>query len=246
MSSSFDLLDRLFTESATPPGIANVLLSHIRKKTGVFDPYATIKYREYKEAVQAIKVLEKSCGNTLEDLVRLSALGNSTDFFTGGTFNEKSFLFDGAMDKIRDAVYIYENEILMLGDNMGDFIFDIPLVRFLEKEGKTVFYAAKERPVQNDLSMEDVVKLDLVSMHGRILSTGKADVGLTGHDMSGEIERLWKGGGPVIAKGMGNFESISEFDGERQVVYIMKVKCPAVARALNREVGTYIAHPGGE
>lgn len=60
--------------------------------------------------------------------------------------------------------------------------------------------------------------------------------------ITGLVERSWKGGGPVIAKGMGNFETISEFDDERQVVYIMKVKCPAVAHAARSEIGTYIAH----
>jgi len=33
-----------------------------------------------------------------------------------------------------------------------------------------------------------------------------------------------------------------EFNGPCQVVYIMKVKCPAVARAVGSDIGTYIAH----
>jgi damage-control phosphatase, subfamily I len=44
----------------------------------------------------------------------------------------------------------------------------------------------------------------------------------------------------VIAKGMGNYETISEYDGERPVAYIMKAKCSSVAKALGRNVGDYI------
>ena len=50
----------------------------------------------------------------------------------------------------------------------------------------------------------------------------------------------------IIAKGMGNYETISEFDGERPVVYVMNVKCVSVAEALNRRVGEYIAIMGEE
>ena len=39
----------------------------------------------------------------------------------------------------------------------------------------------------------------------------------------------------VIAKGMGNYETISEFDHERPVVYVLKVKCRTVAETLGRK-----------
>jgi len=242
LNSSLKLLDGLFVDGATPPAIADTLLAHIRQTTGVWDPYATIKYREYREAMKIMEGLKSSPGNSLEDVLRLSALGNSTDYFTGGSFRQDHLALRGDMDKLADAIYINGNEILVLGDNMGDFIFDLPLVRFLEKEGKRVFYTVREHPAQNDLSMEDVRRLGLTAMHPRIISTGKANVGLPRGDIAGEIERLWKSDAPVIAKGMGNFETISEFDEERQVVYIMKVKCPAVARALDSDIGTYLVH----
>ena len=49
----------------------------------------------------------------------------------------------------------------------------------------------------------------------------------------------------IIAKGMGNYESISEFDRERPVVYVMKVKCRTVAEAWDKGSATYIAIAGG-
>ena len=241
MSSSLALLDRLYTPDATPPAIANMLLDHIRRKTGVYDPYATIKYLEYKEALSFMRNLRDKRPVSLSDHIQLSALGNSTDFFTGGSFHPGSFVFEGDMERIENILISGEDEILMLGDNMGDLVFDQPLASFLEERGKTVFYAVKGSPVQNDVSLEDIARHDLGSVYSYILSTEKAHVGLSGEDITGPIERLWTGGGPVIAKGMGNFETIGEFDDERQVIYIMKVKCPAVAEAVQSWIGTYIA-----
>jgi uncharacterized protein with ATP-grasp and redox domains len=242
LDSSLSLLEDLFDADATPPWVADRLLAHIRRRTGVWDPYASVKHREYREAQAAVRGL---CGKTddcLEDFMRLSALGNSTDYFTGGTFTGEVPVLEGDVDRAAAAVSGEHGEILMLGDNIGDFVFDLPLLRFLGRSGRKVFYAVREHPAQNDLSMEDVRRLGLQDLYPRIISTGKANVGLPRESIAGEIERLWKGKGPVIAKGMGNFETISEFDGERQVVYIMKVKCPAVARAVGSDVGTYIAH----
>jgi len=134
----------------------------------------------------------------------------------------------------------------MIGDNTGDFIFDMPLVEYLEKKGKQVYYAVREKPVQNDLSMEDVERFGLHEIFGRIISTGTDEVGMKKEDLSGTIKALWESDAVVIAKGMGNYETISGFHNERPVIYIMKVKCPAVAYSIGQNEGTYIALTGGE
>ena len=65
-------------------------------------------------------------------------------------------------------------------------------------------------------------------------------------DLRGTVKALWESDAVVIAKGMGNFETISGFHNERPVIYIMKAKCPAVAHAIGQDEGTYIALTGGE
>lgn len=240
--SSLGLLDELFTEGATPPSIANRLLSHIRRGSGVQDPFATAKYRELRDALDSVQRLRVEYGTSLEGLLHLSALGNSKDHFVDVSREEGNFFFSGDMDKFREEIYTKGNEILFLGDNIGDFIYDVPLIRYLVDGGKRVYYAVKEHPVQNDLSMEDVHRFGLAEMHRDIISTAGGRVGLAREDISGEVERLWNTDAPVIAKGMGNYETISEFDGERPVAYIMKIKCPAVSEELGLGVGTYTVY----
>jgi uncharacterized protein with ATP-grasp and redox domains len=119
------------------------------------------------------------------------------------------------------------------------------LIRFLEEQGKRVHYAVKEGPVQNDLSMADVKLHGLPALFGNIMSTGTDEVGIRREQMQGRVKELWESDALVIAKGMGNYETISEFDEERPVLYILKAKCKTVAEALGRGVGEHTSFIGG-
>jgi uncharacterized protein with ATP-grasp and redox domains len=173
-------------------------------------------------------------------------MGNSMDFFIDSTYDPDNFLFGGNVDKMKDLIYIKGKDVLMIGDNIGDFIFDMPLVEHLKERGKHVFYAVREEPVQNDLSMKDVDRFGLKNIYSHIISLGTDEVGLRKEDLKGTVRELWESNAAVIAKGMGNFETISAFHHERPVMYIMKVKCPAIAHAVGQRVGTYITLSGGE
>jgi damage-control phosphatase, subfamily I len=245
-SECFHLIEQLWGPDSTPPAISNKVLKHIKHKTGILDPYKSIKSQEFAEAVRAFQEIRSYFADSLEAAVQLSALGNSMDFFINGQYDLNNFNFVGTMDKIEDTIYIKGKDILMIGDNTGDFIFDMPLVEYLEKNGKEVYYAVREKPVQNDLSMEDVDRFGFKKTFGRIVSTGTDEVGVEKEGLNGTIRAFWESDAVVIAKGMGNYETISGFHNERPVIYIMKVKCPAVAHAIGQDEGTYIALTGGE
>ena len=244
LSDCYRIVDQQWKEGNTPPRIANRLLKHIKRKTGVYDPYASLKKKEFEEAKGAIVRLEDRFASSLETLLKLSALGNSMDFFTSHEcgFDAERLPFFGHMDKIEEEIYIKGKDVLMLGDNIGDFLFDMPLVRFLEGKGKRVHYAVKEHPVQNDLSMPDAVQFGFVKTFDNIISSGTDEVGMRRDAMKKNIRDLWeKEDTVVIAKGMGNYETMSEYHAERSTIHIMKVKCPAVSRALGQDIGTYVA-----
>jgi hypothetical protein len=245
LSSAYSMIDDLWSTARTPPEIANKLLRFIKEKTGAYDPYLPIKTKEVEEAKKTINDLNKAFPKTLEGFIRLSALGNSMDFFCQDGYTIQNFDFSGDIDKIEKEIYTKGSVVLLFADNVGELFFDMGLIRYLENLGKTVFYAAKEHPVQNDLSMPDVERFGLRKAFPNIISTGTDEVGMKREDMRGKIKELWENDGVVIAKGMGNYETMSEFQEERPVIHIMKVKCPTVAHAVKRMVGQYIAIIGG-
>jgi uncharacterized protein with ATP-grasp and redox domains len=71
------------------------------------------------------------------------------------------------------------------------------------------------------------------------------EVGVSKERMAGTIKALWESDALVIAKGMGNYEAISEFHDERPVIYNLKIKCETVAEALGRTVGEHTSFIGG-
>ena len=44
----------------------------------------------------------------------------------------------------------------------------------------------------------------------------------------------------MVAKGQGNYETLSE--AERAIVFLLKVKCPVIARDMGKKVGDLVIH----
>jgi damage-control phosphatase, subfamily I len=242
LSHCYNVIDELWNKGGTPPDIANRLLKYIRKKTGVYDPYALIKEKEIQEAKRALLELKNTFPYSLEGALKISALGNSMDFFINSVgYDITGFKFFGHVDKIEKEIYNKGKEVLIIADNVGELYFDMRLIEFLENSGKKVYYAVKKHPVLNDLSMVDVIKFDLRKTFNNIISTGTDEAGIRRQEIKGKIKGLWEGKGIVIAKGMANYETISEFHTERPVIHIMKVKCPTVRNAVRKKIGTHIA-----
>lgn len=246
LSRCYSMIDELWGVEKTPPGIANTLLRFIRDETGVYDPYLPIKAKEFEKAQRAVNELKDAFPGTLEGVLKFAALGNSMDFFVDGGYDIGGFEFVSDIDKIEKEIYTKGRMVLILADNVGELLFDMGLITYMEEKGKTVYYAAKEHPVQNDLSMADVERFHFGELFSNIVSTGTDEVGIRKEGMKGKVKEVWESDGIVIAKGMGNYETISEYDCERPVVHILKVKCPTVAQAVGKKVGQYIAMIGGE
>ena len=240
----FHLVDRLYSPSKSPTEISNQLLKFIREQTGVTDPFAAKKAMEFRQAKKAAEEFRRLFPSDLDGLLKYSCLGNSHDYFEG-SYNVSDFRYLGDVESIREGITSAGREALLFADNVGDFFFDLPLIRFLEGAGKHVYYAVKEAPAQNDLSMPDVELYGLRDLFANIISTGMDEVGVRRERMAGTIKDLWEGDALVIAKGMANYEAISEFHDERPVIYNLKVKCKTVAEALGRNVGEHTSFIGG-
>jgi hypothetical protein len=245
LSRCYTIIDDLWSDGRTPPEIANRLLGDIKIATGTYDPYVSIKAREVEMARRAATELGDAFPDTLEGLLRFSALGNSMDFFIDSGYDITGFEFAAEVDTINAEIRSKGKDVLMFADNVGELFFDMRLIKHLQAQGKLVSYAVKEHPVQNDLSVPDVERFRFREVFPNIVSTGSGEVGIRRELMRGRIKDLWEGDGAVIAKGMANYETISEYGDERTVIHIMRVKCPTVAHAVGYSVGQYIAIIGG-
>ena len=245
LDEALRLVDDLFSLDRSPTSISNLMLKQIRLGSGVKDPFADLKKVEIAKARAAATRLLSAFPHTLEGAIHSSAFGNGGDFFLEHDYDLSRCVFHCDVDKIAGQVYV-SSKILILGDNPGDFVFDAPLVKMLQDMGKRVFYAIKESPVQNDMSLPDLELPAVQPMGCEVISTGTDEVGMSREAMTGIVRQCWEDGSCVIAKGMGNFESISEYDRERPVIYLMSVKCMSVAETVGQKVGDNIGIVGGD
>jgi len=61
--------------------------------------------------------------------------------------------------------------------------------------------------------------------------------------LSREARKYYEKSDIVIAKGMGNYESLND-SSTKPTFYLMKVKCNVVAASLGREVGDIVCYEG--
>jgi uncharacterized protein with ATP-grasp and redox domains len=177
--------------------------------------------------------------------VRLAIAGNIIDFGVNGSVQdgdlERSIqeslaaeFADGQLRGFEKGVNEAE-DILYLADNADEIVFDRLLIELLPVARVTV--VVKGGPIINDATMEDAVAAGLPEIV-EVIDNGDDAPGTVGEACSEEFQRRFARADLVIAKGQGNFETLSE--SEKHIFFILRAKCPVVARHLGCPVGTSV------
>jgi len=117
-------------------------------------------------------------------------------------------------------------------------LFDLPLLTFLSGKAR-VGYVVKESSVQNDLALGDL-RLAGLRLPAEIIPS-PATVGFYLDRASPQLRERFARADLVVAKGMGNYETLSELPQEGRFFYIFRAKCSPVARSLGVKLGDYVA-----
>ena len=72
-----------------------------------------------------------------------------------------------------------------------------------------------------------------------VISNGYDAPGTILGKCSGEFKKLFARADVIISKGQGNYETLDD-SGSKKTFYLLKVKCPIVARHLKVKVGDII------
>ena len=234
--------------SQSPPSIGQQIHRLIRELVGKDDPYRKIKKRFNNLALILYPELRKQIVDSddrLETAIRLAIAGNIIDFGVNNSLEEShvkeaiSDSLSGYLDPkqiqgFKDAVNAAE-KILYLADNAGEIVFDRLLIEQLPCEKVTV--VVKGKPVINDATMEDAGVAGLTRIV-EVIDNGSDAPGTILESCSEEFRRRFAEADLIIAKGQGNYETLS--DVEKDMFFILKAKCPVIARDLGCEVGEMI------
>jgi damage-control phosphatase, subfamily I len=229
---------------STPPEIGREVYRIISDMTGVEDPYHDIKQACTRQALRLypeVKKKVKKAENSLMAAVRAAIAGNIIDFGTHTEFDiekdlGKIFSQDFAINDFGKFSNLVKksDRIVYLADNAGETVFDRILIEEMEVP---VLYAVRDKPVINDAVLKDAVEAGIDRV-AEIMSSGSDAPGTVLKYCSPEFLRILNKAPLIISKGQGNYEALSDLD--KPLFFLLKAKCPVIARDIGVEEGSII------
>lgn len=248
------LYSRLMEPQVCSAEVATKVHAHSYHLMECKDPYHQLKVDADRIAEQFIPVGEKfidSSENRFKAAVRVSIVGNIMDFGSGiaiDTPEEFASIFDklleqgiGSDESDRlEALIDDADTVLYAFDNCGESQLDKLLIREIKAKGKRVIGIVRGQAILNDVTYEDALRIGLDKELDGIISTGGFYVGFPLKDIGDDLQRELDNADILITKGMANYESLSEWDSNIPIAFLLRAKCLPVARSLNVPVGTNV------
>ena len=232
----------------SPPAMSRHIHRRIRELVENPDPYHHLKQRHNQLALKLYDLLEpvvRRSEHPLETAVRLAIAGNIIDLGVKTALSDSDIrkTIDRSLEEPFDHLQIKQlmtdvnnsGDILYLLDNAGEIVFDRLLIEHLPTEKITA--VVKGAPIINDALMEDADAVGLTKIVS-VIDNGSDAPGTILESCSDAFQLRFKQADLVIAKGQGNYETLSHID--KDIYFILKAKCPVVASDLNRTVGDMI------
>ena len=265
IAEGFTLLAQYEKYHSSPDIVAD-LHKVVKRKTGVEDPYSAIKKRDIEAALNSYPLLINYLDSGLIEgrkgpdaflthpaqskmyrALKIAVTGNIMDsaIIKEVDLNRSlSAELEKAFVRCDLALFLQKitsaKTVLMIGDNAGEAVFDRVLTDYLNHPN--LYYAVRDLPIINDVTMEDALAAGLGDGIHLISSGSDAPAAIVSR-CSAEFLDLFDRADVVISKGQGNFEALS--DCGREVFFLLKAKCAMIARRLDISMNEYVFFSGG-
>jgi hypothetical protein len=143
--------------------------------------------------------------------------------------NDEGYQGDVAEIGVRRQEYAMESNAY----NAGEIVFDRVLIECLPREKVTL--VVRGAPVINDATRVDAAAVGLDTLVN-IIDNGSDIPGTVVNQCSPTFQACFAAADMVIAKGQGNFETLSEV--QRPIYYLFVAKCLVVAHQIGCVVDT--------
>ena len=234
--------------SQPPPVVGQKIHRIIRVLTGVDDPYRQVKDRFNRFALELYPAMKRriACSaDRFETAVRLAIAGNVIDLGLKSEVSEAEVeraieealaapLPTESIVGLRESI-AQADDILYIADNAGEIVFDRLLIEELLPKRVTV--AVRGHAVLNDATRADAEAAGLLDMV-EVIDTDSDAPGTVLTDCSDEFLERFARADLVLAKGQGNYETLSDADAE--VFFLLKAKCEVIAEDIGCEPGSVV------
>ena len=185
------------------------------------------------ERIDAIRSRVEAAPNPVYAGLQYAVLGNYLDFAALAgkiSFDELDTMLDKAKDMILDESVVAEfaqdlqngKKLLILTDNAGEIGFDRVLAEVLQKiyPHLQITFCVRGAPVANDATREDAAAVGITFP---VIDSGSAVGGTAMEILSPEAKNAMDEADVILAKGMGNTESM--WGCGYNIYYAFLVKC---------------------
>lgn len=230
------------------PVIASELHRLAVRELGILDPYVGIKAASTRTVLDACRSVRPHL-STFRDFVTASIIGNTFDHGVKGheiatdfaAFFEEEFGRGLAIDDC-DEIERHLGRVVYITDNCGEIVLDRLLIGYLVEHGARVTVAVRDGPILNDATVEDARALGIDRLVDCLTTTGGgSEIGVPLDRIPADLTAAIDRADLLVAKGMANYESLSEYGGLPPVAFLLAAKCRPIASRLGVAVGEKVA-----
>ncbi len=233
--------------SQTPPVVAQAIHRRLRELTGVADPYRVPKNKFNRLAAEILPDLAQKVKTAPQPLLaaaRMAIAANMIDMGAAAGLSEadvRAALLSAFSESLVGDEREFEKavaaarDILYLADNAGEIVVDRLLI---EELGPTrVTLAVRGQAVLNDATRIDAREIKIDELV-EVIDNGSDAPGTILDDCSLSFRKRFDEADLIIAKGQGNFETLSDVAGN--IFFLFKVKCPVIASHVGLATGSHV------
>ena len=239
------MLGELFGEDVCSATVATQVHRETYRILGTKDPYKALKRKSNQVGLEIYPIAErfvKSSKDRLRDAFLCAVVGNVLDFGIGTGYDHPSKLKKefgnllseglGHDDTPRIKKILKKaDKVVYLADNCGEIVLDRLALKELKKFDIELILAIKEEAILTDATRADIKGLGLGDIVDEIVESPGFAVGVDLDSLAGPFCRMLEDADLIIAKGMANFESLSETD-LAPIAYLLRTKCRPVAESI--------------
>ncbi len=232
--------------NVTPPEIAQQVYRIVADITGNRDPCYEAKQQANQLALSLYPHFKDAIASSDDPLLvacKLAIAGNSIDLAPQSNYGDPVSIAESALvsplgiDDYEEFKRSIESSsrILYLGDNAGEIVFDRMLIEELQRiKDFEIHYVVREKPIINDATLDDAISTGMDKV-AKIVPNGSDAPATILSQCSPQMLQLYHSADIIIAKGQGNYESLN--DEAKNIFFLLRVKCPIIARLLSTKVG---------
>ncbi|MDR0408562.1 MAG: ARMT1-like domain-containing protein [Campylobacteraceae bacterium] len=239
-----------FDDALSPPENAYKFYEDAAKYLETNDIYKEFKKASSKKAEEFRAVCEQYIQDSEDKLLsatKIAVVGNVIDLASYMQYDLKEEVAKVLESRffIDDFIFLKTalqnaREIVYISDNAGEEIFDKIYIKLIKELfcDVEVYYFTRGKPIINDITYQDALdsKMDEVAI---VVDSGVPTPGFVPKLANEKALKLFKRADFIIAKGMGNYECLSERK-ESDIFYLFKVKCSVVGEDINAPLGALV------